>query len=114
MTYTNRSETVLKLQIIPIYFLGENHRNSPFSVVELFEGKVVEDGFFFQLLMAINRKPKNENVWCIFLDYKLSQSYHLALVSGRIMQVTKARKSSAVCCQNHDKLEPLLLAYLTR
>ena len=42
MTYTNRSETVLKSQIIPIYFLEKNPRNSPLSVVELSEGKVVE------------------------------------------------------------------------
>ena len=39
---TNRPETVLNKQIFPIYSLGENPRNSPFSVVELYEVKVAE------------------------------------------------------------------------
>ena len=42
MTFTNRPENVLNLQIFPIYSLGKNPRNSPFSVVELYEGKVAE------------------------------------------------------------------------
>ena len=64
--------------------------------------------------MAIARKSKNGNGWCIFLNYVLSQSYHLALVSARIMQVSKAQRSSAICCQNRDKSGLLLLACLTR
>ena len=32
--------------IIPIYSLGKNPRNSPFSVVELYEGKVPENRDF--------------------------------------------------------------------
>ena len=42
MTFTNRPETVLKKQIFTIYSLGKYPRNSPFSVVELYEGKVAE------------------------------------------------------------------------
>ena len=42
MTITNRPETVLNKQIFPIYSLGKNPRNSLFSVVELYEGKVAE------------------------------------------------------------------------
>ena len=50
VTFTNRPETVLNLQIIPIYFLGKNARISPFSVVELYEGKVPERRDFLDFL----------------------------------------------------------------
>ena len=40
--FHDRPETVLNQQISPIYSLGKHPRNSPFSVVELYEGKVAE------------------------------------------------------------------------
>ena len=48
----------------------------------------------------------------IFDKNDLSKLYHLALVSARIMLVTKARESAAMSFENRDKCDPLLLACL--
>ena len=58
----------LKSQIILIYFLGKNPRNSLFSVVEFFEGKVLERRFFFSISNGYNSKTTKQNVWFIFLN----------------------------------------------
>ena len=57
---------------------------------------------------------KNENLRCIRLIEFLSQVYRLALVSARNMLVTLGPNLSSISCQNREKFEPLLLAYLTR
>ena len=78
MTFTNRSETVLNQQIIPIYSLGKNPRNSLFSVGELYEGKIPKD-VISRLLMAITQIRKNKNFMCVFSVDGLFPVYHLAL-----------------------------------
>ena len=47
-------------------------------------------------------------------NWFLSQVYRLALVSARNMLVTLGPNLSSISCQNREKFEPLLLAYLTR
>ena len=42
MTFTNRPENCAELTDISDIFIGKNPRNSPFSVVELYEVKVAE------------------------------------------------------------------------
>ena len=64
--------------------MAKNPRNSPFSVVELFDGIVVETLFFFD-----------------FQWLKLENQI------TRIMPVTKARKSSAICYQKILGLEKM-------
>ena len=64
--------------------------------------------------MVIAQIPKNENLKCIWLIEFLSQVYRLALVSARNMLVTLGPNLSSISCQNREKFEPLLLAYLTR
>ena len=61
-----------------------------------------------------SKKKEREFVVHIFLNYHLSEMYHLALVPARNMQVTRFRDSVAISCQNRDKFKPLLLACLTR
>ena len=39
------------------------------------------------------KKKEEENIWSIYLFEGFSQSYYLALVSARIIQVTKVRES---------------------
>ena len=68
----------------------------------------------FRLPKAITQIRRNENNWCIFLYYGLSQSYHLAVVSARNMLVPEARESSTISCQNYENFEPPLLACLPR
>ena len=47
-------------------------------------------------------------------NWFLSQVYRLALVSARNMLVTLGPNLSSISCQNREKFELLLLAYLTR
>ena len=64
--------------------------------------------------MAITQIRKKENFKCIYLIDSLSHVYHLALVSGRNMQVMKGPNLTSISCQNREKFKTLLLACLIR
>ena len=59
-SFTNRSDSVLKLQIIPIYFLGKIPEILLTPLLSYSRVKSWKKEFFL-LPMAITRQPKNEN-----------------------------------------------------